>query len=107
MLAGEPKFEASQDIPDVPYSRFAELLGLKGIRVERPEEIEVSLKEALQADRPTVLDFVVDGNVPISPPHLIKEQLVNFSKAMLKGDPESANLIRQSIRDMMQGGTGL
>jgi pyruvate dehydrogenase (quinone) len=107
MLAGEPKFEASQDIPDVPYSRFAELLGLKGIRIERPEEIEVALKEALQADRPTVLDFVVDGNVPISPPHLIKEQLVNFSKAMLKGDPESANLIRQSIRDMMQGGTSL
>lgn len=107
MLAGEPKFEASQDIPDVPYSRFAELLGLKGIRIERPEGIEAALKDALQADRPTVLDFVVDGNVPISPPHLIKEQLMNFSKAMLKGDPESTKLVRQSIRDMMQGGTSL
>lgn len=107
MLAGEPKFEASQDIPDVPYSRFAELLGLKGIRIERPEGIEAALKEALHADRPTVLDFVVDGNVPISPPHLIKEQLMNFSKAMLKGDPESTELVRQSIRDMMQGGTSL
>ena len=107
MLAGEPKFEASQDIPDVPYSRFAELLGLKGIRIERPEGIEAALKEALHADRPTVLDFVVDGNVPISPPHLIKEQLMNFSKAMLKGDPESTKLVRQSIRDMMQGGTSL
>ena len=107
MLAGEPKFEASQDIPDVPYSRFAELLGLKGIRIERPQGIEAALKDALRADRPTVLDFVVDGNVPISPPHLIKEQLMNFSKAMLKGDPESTKLVRQSIRDMMQGGTSL
>ena len=107
MLAGEPKFEASQDIPDVPYSRFAELLGLKGIRIERPQGIEAALKDALRADRPTVLDFVVDGNVPISPPHLIKEQLMNFSKAMLKGDPESTKLVRQRIRDMMQGGTSL
>lgn len=107
MLAGEPKFEASQDIPDVPYASFAQLLGLKGIRVEQPEEIAGALKEALEADRPAVLDFVVDGKVPISPPHLIKEQLVNFSKAMLKGDPESAKLVRQSIKDMMQGGTSL
>jgi pyruvate dehydrogenase (quinone) len=72
MLAGEPKFEASQDIPDVPYSRFAELLGLRGSRIERPENIEALLRGALQADRQTVLDFMVDGNVPISLPHLIK-----------------------------------
>lgn len=105
MLAGEPKFEASQDIPDVPYAKFAELLGLKGLRVEKPEHIEEALKAALSADRPTVLDFLVDPNVPIVPPHLIKEQMVNFSKAMLKGDPEAANLVRQGIKEMMQGGT--
>ncbi len=35
VLAGDPKQEASQDIPDFPYARFAELLSSNGIRVIR------------------------------------------------------------------------
>jgi pyruvate dehydrogenase (quinone) len=107
MQAGEPKFEASQDIPDVPYGAFAELLGLKGIRVERNEDIKSALEAILHADRPAVLDVLVDPDVPIVPPHLDKSKLMNFSKAMLKGDPDSRQVMRQTIREMMQGGTSL
>ncbi len=35
-MEGDPKFEGSQDLPDFPYARYAELLGLKGIRVDTP-----------------------------------------------------------------------
>ncbi|WP_432711947.1 thiamine pyrophosphate-requiring protein [Pedobacter sp.] len=104
MQAGEPKFEASQDIPDVPYAAFAELLGLGGIRVEKPEDISTALDEALTADRPMVLDVLVDPNVPIVPPHITMEQMSNYSKALLKGDPDSIGLIRQTTREIMQGG---
>src|SRR5690606_12293697 len=107
MLAGEPKFEASQDIPDVPYADFARSLGLQAVRVERPEDIESALKEALSADRPVVLDIVVDPNVPIIPPHIDKKMLKMFSQAMLKGDPESFAMMRQIIKQSMQGGTSL
>src|SRR4051794_15805600 len=31
VLAGDPKLEASQVLPDFPYARYAELIGLKGI----------------------------------------------------------------------------
>jgi pyruvate dehydrogenase (quinone) len=107
MQAGEPKFEASQDIPDVPYGQFAELLGLKGIRLEDPQQIANALQFVFTADRPAVLDVLVDPNVPILPPHLEKSKMMNFSKAMLKGDPDSHQIMRQTIRDMMQGGTTL
>src|SRR6185312_8412388 len=30
-MAGDPKFEASQDLPNVHFARYAELVGLKGI----------------------------------------------------------------------------
>src|SRR5438552_11693193 len=33
-MEGDPKYEASQDLPDFPYARYAELVGLKGIRVD-------------------------------------------------------------------------
>jgi pyruvate dehydrogenase (quinone) len=105
MQAGEPKFEASQDIPDVPYGQFAEMLGLKGIRIDAPEKISDALRSLFTADRPAVLDVLVDPNVPIVPPHIEKSKMMNFSKAMLKGDPDSQQVIRQTIREMMQGGT--
>jgi pyruvate dehydrogenase (quinone) len=106
MQAGEPKFEASQDIPDVPYAAFAELLGLQGIRVETPGDISAALDKALSADRPTVLDMLVDPNVPILPPHITMEQMAKYSKALIKGDPESAGVLRQTSRQIMQGGIG-
>lgn len=106
MQAGEPKFEASQDIPDVPYAAFAELLGLKGIRVEKPEDISTALDQALSVDRPIVLDILVDPDVPIVPPHITMKQMSKYSKALLKGDSDSLGIIRQTIKELMQGGVG-
>src|SRR5690606_38520979 len=102
MLAGEPKFEASQDIPDVRYADFAQTLGLKGVRIDNPKNIDGALREALNADRPSVLDIVVDPKVPIIPPHIDKNTLKMFSQAMLKGDPESFGMMRQIIKQSMQ-----
>jgi pyruvate dehydrogenase (quinone) len=82
------------------------MLGLKGIRVEKPEEISGALDEVLNADRPAVLDVIVDPNVPIVPSHVDMSQLAMFNKALLKGDPEKAGIIRQTIREVMQGGVG-
>ncbi|KQR70216.1 thiamine pyrophosphate-requiring protein [Pedobacter sp. Leaf176] len=107
MLAGEPKFEASQDIPDVNYAAFATLVGLKGIRIDHPDQIDVALNEVLNSDRPAVLDVVCDPNVPIIPPHVDKTMLSKFGRAMIKGDPESSSVIRQVIKQAMQGGSSL
>ncbi|MBW3560833.1 MAG: thiamine pyrophosphate-requiring protein, partial [Proteobacteria bacterium] len=51
IMEGFPKFKATQDIPDVPYHRFAELIGLKGIYVDDPERMGAAWEEALAADR--------------------------------------------------------
>ncbi|MBO8500524.1 thiamine pyrophosphate-requiring protein, partial [Staphylococcus aureus] len=39
VMEGDPKFPAAQDIPNVPYHRFAELIGLKGIYVDNPDQL--------------------------------------------------------------------
>jgi pyruvate dehydrogenase (quinone) len=97
-MNGDPKFEGSQSLPDVPYARFAEMIGLNGIRVEDPAGIGPAWEEALAADRPTVLDFVVDPEVPPLPPHISLEQAKAFTSAVLGGDPSSGRLIAQSLR---------
>lgn len=104
MLSGEPKFEASQDIPDVNYAAFAQLIGLQGIWVEQPEEMDAALDELINADVPAVLDVVVDPNVPIIPSHIDFKTWRKFTQALLKGDPEQSGIIRQIIKEAMQGG---
>ncbi|MEV1015524.1 thiamine pyrophosphate-binding protein [Micromonospora sp. NPDC049801] len=54
--------------PDVPYAGWARLLGLHGVRVDRPELVGAAWDEALAADRPCVLEAVVDATVSLAPP---------------------------------------
>jgi pyruvate dehydrogenase (quinone) len=97
-LEGDPKFEASQDIPDFPYARYAELLGLKGVRVDSPEEIGAAWDEVLAADRPAVLEAVTDPEVPPLPPHISFEQARNFMLAIARGDKGWRDMIEQSFK---------
>ncbi|MGH8471112.1 MAG: thiamine pyrophosphate-requiring protein [Gammaproteobacteria bacterium] len=100
VMQGDPKFEASQDIPDFPYARYAELLGFVGIRVDQPEDIGPAWERALAADRPVVLEAITDPNVPPLPPHITLEQAKAYISALLKGDPDALGIIKQSFREV-------
>jgi pyruvate dehydrogenase (quinone) len=98
VMEGDPMFEGSQEIPDFPYARFAELIGLRGIRVDDPDRIGEAWDEALAADRPVVLEAVTDPSVPPLPPHIRIEQAKAISSALFKGDPEAWDVIKQSFK---------
>jgi len=101
-MEGNPKFEGSQDLPDFPYARYAELVGLRGIRVDSPEQVGPAWEQALNGDAPTVLEAVTDPEVPPLPPHITVEQAKALTKAMLAGDPNTPEIIRQSFKQKMQ-----
>lgn len=101
-LAGDPKFEGSQVLPDFPYARFAEMIGLEGIRVERPDEVGPAWDRALSASRPAVLEVVTDPNVPPLPPHITFSQAVSYISSIWHGDPDTAAIVKQSAREWMQ-----
>ncbi|MEV4492852.1 thiamine pyrophosphate-binding protein [Micromonospora coxensis] len=65
---GRPGGDSATRRPDVPYAGWARLLGLHGVRVDRPELVGAAWDEALAADRPCVLEAVVDPCVPLRPP---------------------------------------
>lgn len=101
VMAGDVKFEASQTLPDFAYSRFADSLGLRGIRVDHPDAIAQAWREALSADRPVVLEAVTDPDVPMLPPHITIAQARNFSASLLKGDPDGPGIVRQAVKGMV------
>src|SRR5207237_33627 len=96
--SGEPKFEGSQEIPDMNYALYGESLGLKGVRIERKEEVPRLLDEALASDRPCVIEAVVDPEFPMMPPHVTLEEAAAYAKPVLKGDPNAAQMIKETVK---------
>ena len=101
VMEGDPKFDASQRIPDVPYHRFAEMIGLKGIFVDSPDALGAAWEEALAAGRPAVLEVKTDPEVPPLPPHLTIDQVRNLSASLIRGEPERTGVFRGTVRQVL------
>ena len=97
---GEGKTESTQAIPNFPYAKYAELLGLKGIYCDKPENVKAAWQEALAADRPVILEFKTDPNVPPLPPHISFKDAKNFL-SMLPKEPELGSVLKESAREML------
>jgi pyruvate dehydrogenase (quinone) len=102
VLAGDPKYETSQTVPTFEFARYAEMLGLTGIRVDNPEQIGTAWDEALSAKRPVVYEAITDPEVPTLPPHITFEQAKKFTESMIKGDPNLGHMIRQTFKDAIE-----
>lgn len=103
VMAGDPKWETSQNVMDFPYARYAQSIGLHGIRVDRPEDIGAGWDEALAAGRPCVLEVVTDPDVPPLPPHIKFSQAKAFATALWKGDADAMGMIRRAIGEVRAG----
>ncbi len=98
VLSGDPKLDASQVLPDFGYARYAELLGLDGVRIDSPDQVAGAWERALAASRPFVLEAITDPEVPPLPPHVMPDQARKLATAIAKGEPAAAPIVEQSLR---------
>lgn len=84
VMNGNPKYNASQVVPNFSFAKYAEMLGLKGIFVDKPDQVGPAWDAAFSADRPTVLEIVTDPEVPTLPPHITFKQAMHFSQSLFK-----------------------
>jgi len=94
------RYAASQDIPGFPYARYADLIGLQGIEVDKPEQIREAWQSALSASRPVVIQARVDPDVAPFPPHITLKQAKSFGLSLLKMDSEEEGIIKQAIHQL-------
>ncbi|MCL6701928.1 thiamine pyrophosphate-requiring protein [Pseudomonas sp. T1.Ur] len=101
VMEGDPKFEASQDIPDVPYHLFAESIGLKGILVDQESDVAAAWEQAFAAERPVLIEFRTDPDVPPLPPHIKLEQAKKFASTLLHGDPNEGGIVVETAKQVL------
>jgi pyruvate dehydrogenase (quinone) len=99
-MAGDPKFDAAQNVEPFPYARYAELLGFEGIRIERPDDIAAGWQRALSATKPVVIEFVTDPNVPPLPPHITFDEAKRYMHALPK-EKHPLDIIKDTARQVL------
>jgi len=100
VMEGDPKLEASQDVPNFPYAAYAEMLGFKGILVEDPDKLGAAWDLALSCDRPALIEVYADPDVPPLPPHITLKQAKAYASALMNGDPNFIGIVKATIKQM-------
>jgi pyruvate dehydrogenase (quinone) len=99
VLRAEPVDLEMQTLASFSYAGCAQLYGLHGITVERPDAISAALEEALGARVPVVLDVRSDPHVPPLPPRISMRQAASYALAMMKGDAAAMATMKASIAE--------
>lgn len=94
-MEGDPRYPASQHVPDFPYARYAQLLGLQGIRIEKSDQASEAWRSAFSAERPTLIEAVVDADVPMLPPNIPDEKVQKVFDAV--GQEPEGEAVRARI----------
>ena len=99
-----PVWSTSQDVESVDYAGWAELLGFKGIRVKSDDDVAAAWDAAFAYRGVTLIDAYTSKNVPPLPPKITLELAKNTAKALLEGDPDEKDVIRDSAKAVASEG---
>jgi pyruvate dehydrogenase (quinone) len=72
------------DLKNPDFAKMAEAVGIRGIRVEDPAELEGAVSRALAHHGPVLLDVLTNPQELSMPPKIALEQAYGFSLFMLK-----------------------
>jgi len=85
---GLPEYGTALANPD--FARVAESVGMRGIRVEHPGDVDAAVKDAMAYDGPVLLDVLTNPNEVALPPSPTLEQGWGFAIAKMKESVDSA-----------------
>ena len=100
ILEGNPEFGV--ELEPIDFAKVAEACGARGYNIERPEDAERVIREALSQPGPTVIQAVVDPNEPPMPGKATTEQAYKFAKSLLRGQKDAIKIIKTVAEDQLR-----
>jgi pyruvate dehydrogenase (quinone) len=97
---GNPQFGV--ELQPIDFAAFARACGAGGFTIEKPEEVEAVLSEALQYDGPAVVQAVVDPNEPPLPGNITMKQSLKFAEALLRSEKDRWKIIKTVVEDKIR-----
>ncbi|HEU5430320.1 MAG TPA: thiamine pyrophosphate-dependent enzyme [Thermomicrobiales bacterium] len=100
VLNANPAFGV--ELQPIDFAAYAKACGAAGFTIERPDECEAVLREALATPGPAVVQAAVDPNEPPMPGKLTTEQAKNLTAALLKGDRDRVEIVKTIAEDFIK-----
>jgi pyruvate dehydrogenase (quinone) len=96
--------DSGTELKNPNFAAMAEAVGVRGIRLERPEEVETGIAEALNHDGPVLVDAVVNRMELAMPPKVMVEMAKGFSLYMLKAvmDGRATDIIELASSNVLR-----
>jgi pyruvate dehydrogenase (quinone) len=100
ILEGNPEFGV--ELEPINFAMVAEGCGARGFTLERPEDAEMILRQALNTQGPSVVQAVVDPNEPPMPGKITTEQALHFAKSLARGQKDAIKIIKTISEDQLR-----
>jgi thiamine pyrophosphate-dependent acetolactate synthase large subunit-like protein len=100
VLGGTPEFGV--ELQPIDFAAYAKACGAAGYTIERPEEAEGVLREALAHSGPALIQAVVDPNEPPLPGKISTQQALKFAEALARGEPNCFDIIKTVLTDKVR-----
>jgi pyruvate dehydrogenase (quinone) len=100
ILDGNPEFGV--ELEPIDFAKVAEACGARGFTIERPDEVEDTLRQALAHPGPVVVQAIVDPNEPPMPGKITTKQAYKFAKSLLRGEKDAAKILKTIVEDQLR-----
>jgi pyruvate dehydrogenase (quinone) len=96
--------DTGTELKNPNFAAMAQAVGVRGIRLERPEEVETGIAEALNHNGPVLVDAVVNRMELAMPPKVMVEMAKGFSLYMLKAvmDGRATDIIELASSNVLR-----
>lgn len=105
VFLGNPEYGC--ELQPIDFVKVAEACGGVGFRCEAPDEVRPALEAALAANRPALVEAVVDPFEPPMPARVTLKDAMNMAKSLVRGEPNrgriALTLFRNKVRDFTGG----
>ncbi|MBV8864152.1 MAG: pyruvate oxidase [Acidobacteriaceae bacterium] len=100
VLGGNPEFGI--DLEPIDFAGIARSCGIEGFTLDKAQDAESVLRQALNYPGPALVQAVVDPNEPPMPGKINTEQAVHFAEALARGDKHAGKIIETVFKDKVR-----
>lgn len=100
VLDANPEFGV--ELEPMDFAAIARACGIGGFRLERPEDAESVLRDALSYPGPALVEAVVDPNEPPMPGKVKSQQAIHFAEALARGEKHAGKIIATVLEDRVR-----
>lgn len=100
VMEGNPEFGV--ELESIDFAAYARACGATGFTIDDSKDAEATIRQALAHEGTAIIDCIVDQNEPPMPGKITTEQIIEFTKALVRGESDRGEIIKNVIKNQVK-----